>query len=365
MYFSHTMDINNTSFGNISRPFQPAPESNMPILLPMAFLIIVVNSFVLFLFATRKKLRTPSNYLLFSLALSDLVSGIIGIPLFLAYEKTWTIDYITGYTTISKLNTASTAYHILVITGEKYLAIVNPLKHHSSNPNKVFRWLGLVWIASSFNALITLAWTNSRHKDVGNLAHDVFSFVTVFLLPYLFIVYFQVVMIKAIVKRSNNNILIKKKTVRQRGSVAIANEKKCIIIFAIMASLFLICWMPWFILMFLLSAKHAVPTWREKLHISKIPEEVLKMFVVIRYCTCIINPLLYTFFKRDFMDATTTVFKACNVLKGTSTHGRPNTSTFPDGASRKTANTTMLLAVKDTNRARSSTMSDCLEATQL
>lgn len=306
-------DFNKSHKGNISNSMpEPQFESNIPTLVPMAVLIIIVNCFVTFLFATRKRLRTPSNYLLFSLAVSDLLSGILGIPLFLAFEQTRMLGFITGYITISKLTTASTAYHILIITGEKYLAIVRPLRHHSSNPKKVFYWLGVVWLASSFNALITLIWSESKLRDICNMGHDIFSFLTVFLLPYIFIVYCQTVMIKKITKRTREMNLISTKTTRSRSQITITNDKKCLYIFVTMALLFLICWMPWFILMFLLTAKFAVPSWTEKLIIGDIPEEVLKMFVVIRYCTCIINPLLYTFFKRDFMYACKNVFKRCS-----------------------------------------------------
>lgn len=358
------MDLNKTMDANISKtmPNPPTPESNMPTLIPMAVLIIIINSFVLFLFATRKKLRTPSNYLLFSLAISDLLSGILGIPLYLAYEQTWFVDYIIGFTTITKLTTASTAYHILVITGEKYLAIINPLRHHSSNPKKVFRWLGVVWVASSFNGLVTLIWIDSKQKDVCNMGHDVFSFATVFLIPYVFIVYFQVVMIRAIAKRSRESVLIRAVTTRKKTSVVIANEKKCICIFATMASLFLFCWMPWFIIMFLLTAKHAVPLWKEKLNIGNIPVEVLTMFVVIRYCTCIINPLLYTFFKRDFMDACKSAFRACDVRRFRkpnyrSANAPSNTSELSGNKGKKKA----LLCVPELHYGKSSTCDENIE----
>ena len=50
-------------------------------LLPIAVLIFVVNGVVFFLFAKEKPLRTATNYLLFSLAMCDFMTGLINVPL--------------------------------------------------------------------------------------------------------------------------------------------------------------------------------------------------------------------------------------------------------------------------------------------
>jgi len=52
-------------------------------LVPVALLIILANGLVLVLFSKRTQLRTPANYLLFSLAACDFITGVINIPLFI------------------------------------------------------------------------------------------------------------------------------------------------------------------------------------------------------------------------------------------------------------------------------------------
>lgn len=54
------------------------------------------NLLVLLSFKIDKRLRTISNYFLFSLAIADLVVGIVSIPLMTAYtaQREWTLGWL-------------------------------------------------------------------------------------------------------------------------------------------------------------------------------------------------------------------------------------------------------------------------------
>lgn len=56
-------------------------QSVMAQLLPIAVLIVFVNGIVFLLYAKDKRLRTPRNYLLFSLTVCDFMTGFINVPL--------------------------------------------------------------------------------------------------------------------------------------------------------------------------------------------------------------------------------------------------------------------------------------------
>ena len=55
------------------------------------------------------------------------------------------------------LTAVSAAYHILVITAEKFLAIAQPLRHHIVTKKAVFKVLAGIWLISAFIAIIPLS----------------------------------------------------------------------------------------------------------------------------------------------------------------------------------------------------------------
>ena len=279
-------------------------------LVPVALLIIIANGLVLVLFAKKTQLRTAPNYVLFSLAVCDFMTGIINIPLFIivAFTPVITSFEIRYYmaTLVSVLNNLtaiSACYHILVATTEKYLSIIWPVTHRLMTRRTVSRVLRVVWALSFIVAFSRFAWVNI--EDVETQArltqgHVVFCLVAVFLLPYAFMIYAFIVIFKAISNQGKpkGDILLSKPAADGRRRQA-ALEKRCLTLFVTMATIFLLCWLPWYILMLLYKVMDDV----EEL---EIPAHV---FVLVRYATSITNPMLYTFFRRDFNTALKSLFK--------------------------------------------------------
>ena len=275
-------------------------------LVPVALLIIIANGLVLVLFAKRTQLRTPANYVLFSLAACDFMTGIINIPLFVivAFTPVFAsfefLAYLFYLVTVAHTLTAiSACYHILAATAEKYLSIIWPVKHRLMTRKTVFNVLEVVWVVSFIVAFIPFAWMNmedSETKAKLELGHVIFCFVAVFLLPYAFMIYAFVVIFKSISHsgKTKGSVLSRAHHSRQA-----ALEKRCLILFASMATIFLVCWLPWFILMLLFTVKDNVKELETPAHV----------FVLVRYATSIINPVMYTFFRRDFKTALKSLFK--------------------------------------------------------
>ena len=148
---------------------------------------------------------------------------------------------------------------------------------------------------------IPFTWVNMEDRETrGKLTagHVIFCLVAVFLLPYTFMIYAFVVIFKSISNRGKMKVSIISRSQLSRQA---ALERRCLILFAFMAIIFLVCWLPWFILVLL----HKVyNTKKEGLEIAT------QVFVLVRYATSIINPMLYTFFRRDFHTALKSVKKA-------------------------------------------------------
>ena len=124
-------------------------------LVPMALLIIIANGLVLILFARKKQLRTPPNYVLFSLAFCDFMTGVMIIPLFITVVFTPVVSssevkcyLIQLVGVLNNLSAISTCYHILAATTEKYLSIIWPVTHRMISKKTVKAVLGVVWVLS-------------------------------------------------------------------------------------------------------------------------------------------------------------------------------------------------------------------------
>ncbi|KAJ7328657.1 hypothetical protein OS493_023931 [Desmophyllum pertusum] len=283
---------NNDSASNFTQP--PIENFGMKALsqlLPVAIAITLANGLVLTLFYRKKRLRTQSNYLLLSLAICDFLTGTISIPCFIVYsfQVVTSTMFFNFQFTLHTLMAVSAAYHILTITAEKYLAIMKPLNHRLVTKTTVFKALAGIWMISTFIGVIPLVWNESSSQFLWYIIHSVVCLVFVFFIPYVFMIYAFTSMFRAITKRQRPSSVIGDTPRLQQ------NDLKCILVFATMAAIFVLCWLPYFTVMLILNINAYL-----KLRYSLSIFNAIKVFAIMRYMTSIMNPLLYTYFKRDF-----------------------------------------------------------------
>lgn len=265
-------------------------------LVPIAAIIILANLLVFVLFITRPNLRSATNYFLIGLATADFLTGAVNIPLLLAF--------LYGYREAGKnlsiyhsFTATLCAYHILVITAEKFFAIMQPLRHYQMTKKSALFIVLAVWCSSSFLVFIQLAWgDNTQGEDswLKQTIYVLFVDVVVFVIPYAFMIYAYWTMFRAIA-RSKGKLLRNgagQSTITGRLK-QVRIERKCLIVFAMMALVYAICWLPWFTIVTLLQLRYP----SSKLH------NVTHVYVIVRYLTSAFNPIIYTFFKRDFIVA--------------------------------------------------------------
>lgn len=303
--------MNNSSNTSLDQPLEHQQESQndeISQLVPIAVLILLTNGVVFLLFGKMKSLRTPANYFLLSLAVSDAMTGLINIPLFLS--MLWNIDLSSdgavycASEVFHNVISCSVAYHITAITVEKYVAVVNPFGRFLMTKKTVVKILSAVWLWSAFLGSVPASWWSSWWHSTDSLAlylqagYIIFCLVAVFVIPYIFILYAYSTMFKAV---SSKRRL--KKSLNQKDPRAFKkanNEKKCLIILLTMAIAFAICWIPWFTLRLIYSLTDIGWIGPE---IMAPMEHASHIFIIIRYLSSAINPLLYTFFKQDFWSA--------------------------------------------------------------
>lgn len=264
-------------------------------------LIIAANGLVHFLVVRSKQLRTTANYILCSLALSDLLTGLISIPLFLACNITLTTPVCIVADTFIRFTSISTVLHLLTITADRYLAIIHSLRYYLIvTPRRAYITLSAIWFISIPTSFIQLIWNNPSKVDVlgeGNIEaeipYDIFNLVCFFALPLVVTIFvngriFYEVVRQSNIMRQNNAPGADDSRKKQR------REWKAALIFAVMFITYCVCWLPFFIA----RLQHNIGN-----SFFNLPHVLEYVFIYLRFASSLFNPCLYVLGKNDFRNA--------------------------------------------------------------
>jgi len=289
-------ETNNTEEGDEMMAGFSVKFDVFPIVL--AVLIIVFNSFVLILVIKRKQLRNQANYLLCSLALSDLLTGLVDIPLFLACNITWDYPLCLVAENCLRMTSISTVLHLVAITVDRYLAATYALQYPSIvTPARSHAVKGAIWLVSIVLAFIQLAWStsNSDVNEEGNVEYevpyDITSLVVFFAVPVLVMIVLYSLLFYNVVRsaRRRRNSL-QRMDVTQRNS----KEWQTALVFILMFLSYCACWLPYFLirLQYNLGNEFFV-----------LPHIAEYIFIYLRFLGSFLNPCIYVFGKNDFRKA--------------------------------------------------------------
>ena len=88
--------------------------------LVLALLIVFINTFVVVLIFRKKYLRTNTNLLLWSLAMSDLLTGVVSVPLFITCNIIRQSAICIMEEQMSRFISASIVCHLMSVTIDRY-----------------------------------------------------------------------------------------------------------------------------------------------------------------------------------------------------------------------------------------------------
>lgn len=277
-------------------------------LIVLAIFIIAINVLVPALFIRNRGLRTKTNILLVSLAIADLIMGLIGIPMYISCNAlAWYPEYIGMCITaavVYRFIAVSTIFHIFAITLERYISVRYPFSYVTLvKMSRLSVVIASIWIGSLLMALVQLSWQDVTRGYVqqsldsmaykAGLVYNIVGVFFCFLIPFaimIFIYWRMFMIIRTQIKR------IKEQNVTgfEENCKPLASERKAITIFALMLGVFMVCWLTWYMSL--------VSNYVEIFHVA-VPEVVHNLFDFLRFSTSLINPLLYTFLKSDFRKA--------------------------------------------------------------
>lgn len=271
-----------------------------------AILIIPLNSWVIALVVKKRYLRTVTNIILVSLALSDLCTGAVSIPLYLSCNITMTTGFCTADLIVIIFISVSTVLHILVMTIDRYICIIHALRYQIWVTHRRGRMvIAFIWSASVFTALIQLAWFD-LNQDVNDdhgtetgmkfVVYDIFRLVAFIGIPAAFMA-FTYARIFYEVRRQTRNIHKNNTPGWQETQRSTKQEWKIAAIFLLMLVVFLVCWVPFS----LLRVEEILQADFIELHLSDVARVLIYW---MRFCSSFINPCLYILGKPDFRNAT-------------------------------------------------------------
>ncbi|XP_067008122.2 5-hydroxytryptamine receptor 1-like [Anabrus simplex] len=181
-----------------------------------------------------RKLRRPSNYLLVSLAVSDLCVALLVMPMALVYEilGVWSFGPVLCdiWVSFDLLCCTASILNLCMISVDRYLAITKPLEYSiKRTPLRMMIYIAIVWIGAACICLPPIAILGNEHLDENgvsrclvsqNFVYQVYATFGSFYIPLtvMLVLYYKVF-------RAAREIMIKDKR-----SASIVDPEECTVI---------------------------------------------------------------------------------------------------------------------------------------
>ncbi|XP_033109139.1 trace amine-associated receptor 7c-like [Anneissia japonica] len=141
--------------------------------IPLGLVVICGNAFVLIVIRRTPSLQEPQFTLLASLALVDLLTGIIGVPMCV-----WGL-VTQGSLHLPNINDCQVQYipfktfamtsflHLVFITTDRYISIAKSLRYGQIvTPSRVHRAIAISWIIGCMYSSVLFLWKNKRIEGI-------------------------------------------------------------------------------------------------------------------------------------------------------------------------------------------------------
>lgn len=252
----------------------------------LGILIMLENLLVCFLVYRFRKLRTFTNGFVVSLALSDILFGAVLIPVNITDQFNPVNVYLISFILLANVT------NLFAVTLDRYLAVINSLRYSYNMTKHFVKILVMAWILPIPLCLLPLLW----HKD--STAHTVYLFFIVIgvILPYIFILFAYIKIFREVGRQVKNLAKLAKyesPSEAVREGKRVAGEARVARVFAIIAGIFVISWMP----VFYMTAVDALK--KDEL----IPPELSLVSWYTMTAGSLANAAVYAFFKGDFRKA--------------------------------------------------------------
>ncbi|XP_050684557.1 5-hydroxytryptamine receptor 1-like isoform X1 [Leptidea sinapis] len=179
------------------------------VLLAIIFMIVIFgtivgNILVCVAVCLVRKLRRPSNYLIVSLAVSDLCVAILVMPVAMVYDLlgTWPFGPLICDFWVSSdvLSCAASILNLCMISVDRYYAITKPLEYGvKRTPRRMLFCVFIVWMSAAFISLPPVLILGNEKTDTScsvsqNKGYQIYATFASFYLPLtvMLVVYYKI-----------------------------------------------------------------------------------------------------------------------------------------------------------------------------
>lgn len=279
-------------------------------------LLVVISVFYF------KILHTPTNFLLLSLALADLLLGLTVLPFstIRSVESCWYFgdDFCRLHTFLDTVFCLTSIFHLCFISIDRHCAICDPLLY----PTKFTIRVACIYIAMGWGVPMVYTsiflYTTAVEERLGQFLQDVpcigscqllfnklWGWINfpVFFFPCLIMIglYIKIFIVATRQARQINSM-------NKRPGSPTRREKKAAKTLGIAVSIYLLCWLPF-----------TIDTMVDSLLDFITPPVVFDVLIWFAYFNSACNPLIYVFSYRWFRKAVKLVMTRQIFYAGTST----------------------------------------------
>ncbi|XP_059212934.1 trace amine-associated receptor 1-like [Centropristis striata] len=264
----------------------------------LSVLIMCGNLLVIISIIYFKQLHTPTNYLILSLAVADLLVGVVVLPFstILVVTSCWYLKDLLCIirSSFDAFLSISSILNLCSISVDRYYAVCQPLRYRTKmNVRVIVVMILLSWTVSAhFGIGISIQGLNEGQSNrcviLQQTRTAILGIFFAFYLPaiIMFSIYVKIFIVAQRQARSIQNTTCQCK--KSKAAVS-KSERKATKTLAVVMGVFLICWTPFYLCMTFY-------------HLSNYPILVplIETLKWLGWSNSMLNPLVYGFFYRWF-----------------------------------------------------------------
>ncbi|XP_043273113.1 tachykinin-like peptides receptor 86C isoform X2 [Venturia canescens] len=211
-----------------------------------------------------RRMRTVTNYLLVNLSVADLMMSLLNciFNFIFMLDSNWPfgVAYCTVNNFVANVTVASSVFTLVVISFDRYMAIMRPLKHHMSRRRTIIALIS-IWLASALLAMPCLLYSTTKTRKYSNGKSRIICYLLwpdgdylnskteyIYNLVFLGVTYLIPMAVMAVCYTLMGRKLWGSKSIGEHTEYqkeSMKSKRKVVKMFIIVVTIFAVCWLPY------------------------------------------------------------------------------------------------------------------------